>query len=201
MHIFLTGGVQVGKSTIIRRWLQAHPQLRVGGFRTVPGAPGKDGEDTVHIIPAAGNAVLTTENRIMARQGKWPHRRRELFPQVFDSAGVALLRDSGETDILIMDEIGFTEDDALLFQRAVLEKLEGDVPVLGVVRSLPGVLADAVRAHPKSKIVEVTRENREGVLEWLLTQELWGRRGAEAEQTGNAGCAPEADSPCLLSCF
>lgn len=172
MHIFLTGEVQVGKSTIIRRWLEAHPHLRVGGFRTVSGARGEDGEDTVHIIPAAGDPALTKENRIMFRQGEWPHRRRELFPQVFDSVGVALLRDDGEKDVLIMDEIGFTEDDAALFQQAVLEKLEGDTPILGVVRALPGVLADAVRAHPKSRIVAVTQENREEVLARLLRERI-----------------------------
>lgn len=172
MHIFLTGEVQVGKSTIIRRWLQAHPQLRVGGFRTVPGAKGKNGEDTVHIIPAAGNPALTAENRIMFRQGRWPQRKLEFFPQVFDRVGVSLLREGGEKDILIMDEIGFTEDNAALFQQAVLEKLEGDMPILGVVRALPGVLADAVRAHPKSRIIAVTQENREEVLKRLLRERI-----------------------------
>lgn len=172
MHIFLTGEVQVGKSTIIRRWLEAHPHLRVGGFRTVPGVTGENGEDTVHIVPAAGTPALTDENRIMFRQGEWPHRRREFFPQVFDCVGVALLQDNKDTDILIMDEIGFTEDNAALFQQAVLEKLEGDMPILGVVRALPGVLADAVRAHPKSRIIAVTQENREEVLKRLLRERI-----------------------------
>lgn len=172
MHIFLTGEVQVGKSTIIRRWLQAHPQLRVGGFRTVPGAKGKNGEDTVHIIPAAGNPALTAENRIMFRQGRWPQRKLEFFPQVFDRVGVSLLREGGEKDILIMDEIGFSENNAVLFHQAVLEKLEGEVPILGVVRALPGALPEAVRAHEKSRVIAVTRENRETVLEWLLAQEI-----------------------------
>lgn len=172
LHTFLTGEVQVGKSTIIRRWLQAHPGLRVGGFWTVPGAVGEGGGDAVHIVPAGGNPVLTVENRIMFRWGDWPNRTREFFPHVFDSVGVSLLRDDGEKDILIMDEIGFTEDSAVLFQQAVLEKLEGDTPILGVVRALPGVLTDAVRAHPKSRIVTVTRENREEVLEQLLARKI-----------------------------
>ncbi len=172
MHIFLTGEVQVGKSTIIRRWLESHPGLRVGGFRTVPSVIGANGEDSVHIVPAAGDTALTEENRIMFRQGEWPHRRREVFPQVFDRVGVALLKDDGEKDLLIMDEIGFTEDDAVLFQRAVLEKLEEDTPIFGVVRALPGVLADAVRAHPKSRILTVTRENRDEVLDKLLKENI-----------------------------
>ena len=34
-HVFLTGDIQTGKSTILRRYLERHPDLRVGGLRTV----------------------------------------------------------------------------------------------------------------------------------------------------------------------
>ena len=38
MHVFLTGEIQVGKSTLIRRVLAALPDVRTVGFRTVTAA-------------------------------------------------------------------------------------------------------------------------------------------------------------------
>ena len=56
----------------------------------------------------------------------------------------------------------------MVFQKAVLSVLEGDVLVIGVVRDKPGVLRDAVREHPNVQTVVVTVENRENVLKELL---------------------------------
>lgn len=47
MHVFLTGDVQVGKSTLIRKIVESRPDLRLGGFRSV----------TVADIPCAIGAV------------------------------------------------------------------------------------------------------------------------------------------------
>ena len=82
--------------------------------------------------------------------------------------GVSLLKHTADCDILLMDEIGVQEDGAAEFHRAVLDCLDGDVPVLGVVRSKAGILTDAVRAHPKVKVVEVTPENRPEIFELLM---------------------------------
>ena len=38
MHVFLTGPVQIGKSTLIARTLEACQPARLGGFRTVSSA-------------------------------------------------------------------------------------------------------------------------------------------------------------------
>lgn len=35
MNIFLTGNVQVGKSTILNRFIFSHPDLKIGGFKTL----------------------------------------------------------------------------------------------------------------------------------------------------------------------
>ena len=170
MNIFLTGEIQVGKSTIIRRWLEAHPGLRVGGFRTVAGPREPDGCDSIHIVPGTGSAALTDANRVLRRGGDiLSHGRRvQPFLAVFDTVGTALLEQCGNCDLLLMDEIGIQEDGADRFRRAVLACLDGPVPILGVVRNLPGRLTDAVRGHPKTRILVVTEENRKYVRRELL---------------------------------
>ena len=174
MHIFLTGEIQVGKSTLINRWLAVHPELGTGGFRTLAGPTAEDGSDSVHIVPAADDPAFTEENRVLLRNRRLAQRVRHRFPHTFNTVGVSLLTGTRDCDVILMDEIGIQEDDAEQFQQAVLDCLDGDVPVLGVVRSLPGILTDAVRSHPKVRVVEVTPDNRSQVFDLLME---W--RGAE----------------------
>lgn len=176
-HIFLTGDTQVGKSTIIRRWIAAHPTFRIGGFRTVAGPREPDGCDSIHIIPAAGKTPLTADNRVLRRGGDvWSHGRRvQPFLPVFDTVGAALLADPAAYDLILMDEVGIQEDGAEQFRRAVLACLDGEIPILGVVRDLPGTLTNAVRRHPNTRLVTVTVQNRTQLLPQLLA---WPDGGA-----------------------
>ena len=160
-HIFLTGEIQVGKSTIIKKYLDAHPELRVGGFRTVWKSRWSEEKSSFHIVPAKEDVPLTEENCVGIRGGRWPNRIRENYPDVYDIVGVRLLETSKDCDLILMDEIGPGENDAVEFHRAVLELLDGDIPILGVVQQKPGVLPDLVRAHPNVRVIAVTTENRD----------------------------------------
>ena len=149
-HLFLTGEPQVGKSTLLHHYLtQQHGT--VGGFCTVWG---NASHTTLHLLPYTGgvccvkNCVAVRENGILL-----PHST------VFDTLGCALLK--APCDLLVMDELGYLESDALEFQRAVLAALDGKQPVLGVIKPQHTPFLDAVRAHTSVHIVEVTMDNRE----------------------------------------
>lgn len=149
-HLFLTGQPQVGKSTLLRRYL-AEKNCRIGGFRTIWG----DSTHTaLHLLPASGG-VCCTENCIAVRAGETLAARSE----VFDRLGPALLR--VPCDLLVMDELGFLEKDAFGFQKAVLSALDGHVPVLGVIKPRRTPFLDAVRSHAYVRIIEVNEENRD----------------------------------------
>ena len=167
-HIFLTGDIQVGKSTIIQRYLEAHPDLRVGGFRTVWKDERWNNRNTLYIVPAVGPDELTDSNCVGLREGVFPDRIATDYPEVFNTNGAALLEEPEKYDLMLMDEIGIGENTAEGFQKAVLSVLDVDTPVMGVVRDKPGVLTDAVRNHPNVQTVVVTVENRENVLKELL---------------------------------
>jgi nucleoside-triphosphatase THEP1 len=162
MNVFLTGKIQTGKSVAIRRFLDSRPTWRLGGFRTIsvygrtPGAYA----DT-YIQPARGDAPLDREHLVGIR---WGRGRFDAFPAVFDAVGVSYL-DCPACDLILMDEIGRMENDAALFRNKILELLDGPGPVLGVVKALPEhtPLLDAVREHPKTRLIEVTEVNRNDV--------------------------------------
>lgn len=169
-HIFLTGNVQVGKSTILRRLLERYPELKIGGFRTVAGAvEGKSDCDGIYMLPAVDmNIPLNNDALLFERWIENGERRFRVFTEVFDTLGVSLLKESNNCDVILMDEIGFSEKDALLFQQAILEKLDGDIPVFGVVQKWDGEFLETVRSHKRVELITVDVENRETVLKELL---------------------------------
>ena len=87
--------------------------------------------------------------RWLARMVK---RMRQLIKEVKDEIGWNEL----------MDEVGHLEKRALLFQSAIRDCLDGDIPVLGVLRKDQEWHA-FIKNHPKVRVITVTEENRGGM--------------------------------------
>ncbi len=165
----------MGKSTIIRRYLAQNP-CRVGGFCTVAGPYAQDGSSDVHILPADGSGVPGAENTVFHRFGLHAKKGLAVYTQVYEGQGPALLGPGSDgADIIIMDELGPKEEQALAFQQAVLDRIGGPVPVLGVVMRRKSAFLDRVRSHPNVRLITVTEENRERVLAGLPPLAQWER--------------------------
>ena len=168
-HLFLTGEVQVGKSTLLRRMTAAVPGLRPGGFRTVSVFDMPGGACSVYLVPAAGEPIFGSDNRVGIRL--WEGRGIQAFPEIFDTAGVRALRDAERCPLIVMDEIGRMEEEADDFSARVRELLDGKTPILGVVqKKAQTALAEAIRAHPEVALVEVRQDNRDLLLPELRAQ-------------------------------
>lgn len=169
MPLFLTGERQVGKSTALRKALAASG-LRCAGVMTRFDT--RHGLRALYLLPYSAGAELPEgidllESAVCARMGG---AGRQVFPQVFDEVGTALLRSAADADVIVLDELGYLESEAAGFREAVLEVLNGPKPVLGVVRQGLGAWADA----PLGAVMEVTEANRaevpEKILAWLREQ-------------------------------
>ena len=159
-HLFLTGRKGVGKSTLIRSLLAAESDP-LGGFFTVKHEGG------VYLLPAAGQRAFTPEN-LLFRCGHGGDPRR------FDDLGCAALEHTAGCGLLVMDELGSHEAEAVRFQEAVFRALEGDIPVLGVLQQAESPFLTRVARHPRLSVLTVTEENRDA-----LSAELrrWRREG------------------------
>lgn len=159
MHIFLTGPVQVGKSTILRKTLETL-QITPGGFRTVSAADLPDGAMSVYLLPAGEEKPsMTEENRVGIRKLA---RGIVKFPVRFERAGIAALQNAEGSRLILMDEVGRMELDAAQFSARVLELLDGGTPILGVVQKMADTpLTNAIRSHPNVRVIEISADNRE----------------------------------------
>ncbi len=167
-HVFLTGERQIGKSTLLRRVLAGLPGLRLGGFRTVTAGESGASSGSVYLVPAAQDPPqFGNDNRVALRLGGG--RGAVGYPEAFDRAGTAALAGAEEADLIVMDEIGFLETEAAQFLTRIGELLDGDTPILGVVRRQGETPPQQmVRAHPGVRIIEVTKDNRDRLCPELL---------------------------------
>ena len=164
-HIFLTGEVQSGKSTVIQKVLN-QLDITVGGFCSGSGPDRHEADRCLYLWDAAGDPVYDDAHCV----ARITSERRTAFPDRFNELGCEILRRARETaDLILMDECGFLERDAAEFQAEVLETLDGDIPVFGVVRLRSSGWTDAIRTHPNVTIFTVTAENRDELPSQLIS--------------------------------
>ena len=163
-HIFICGEVGVGKSTLIQRLL-AQSTRPLYGFITKKLDPDENGFHPIYIHPAGAIERVYEETNLI---GTCDRRIHNINLDAFNTLGVSYLQ-AEPSGIIMMDELGFMEAQAEAFTRAVMDALDGDVPVVAAVKARFDIpFLDAVRAHPKGSLYMITRENRDQLLEELL---------------------------------
>ena len=160
--LFITGERNAGKSWVVHQVL-AQTSPSAVGFRSYK-------QDT-----APGEATVWLED-IQNPSLRWPlaqiaqNKPKQIFPQVFEQQGVNLLKGiTAETkSLVIMDEIGFMESNAPLFQQEILRILSLPLPVLGVLRQDSTPFLDQLFAHPALTVLPLTRATQPEVLAFCL---------------------------------
>ena len=164
-HILICGERGVGKSTLLRRLL-ADDLRPLGGFVTKRLAvPDENGFYPIYIYPAA----LPEEERRSGREnlvGVCDGRSSRRYADVFDTLGTKYLA-APAGGVLLMDELGFLENEAAAFQAAVLRALDGDTPVLAAVKPRDTAFLRRVREHPKAELFQIDESSRDGLYEAL----------------------------------
>ena len=121
--------------------------------RTMGTLPG--GWHEIYLYPYGREGAEKTES---CHAADCNTRERVVHSEVFDGLGVQYLN-AGKDGILVMDEIGFMESGAERFCSAVLEALDGELPILAAVRE--GMDTDflrRVKAHSKATVIDMRPE-------------------------------------------
>ena len=135
-HLLICGERGVGKSTLIRRLLE-HSTREVGGFVTkrLPVAD-ENGFFPIYLYPASqseGERRNETANLV----GTCDSRSSIRHPEVFDGLGAQLIKSAPSGGIILMDELGFLENDARVFQSTVLRAVQSRKQMLHALSPSP----------------------------------------------------------------
>jgi nucleoside-triphosphatase len=164
-HLFLTGEKGVGKSTLIKKLLITYGRP-VGGFFTVKSKAVLSERTSVHLLRAGTDEVPAFENLLFCCGAA-----DKLSAERFNRLGCAALTAGADARLLVMDELGPHETDALDFRAAVIHALNGEIPVLGVLQDADTAFFRQIADHPNVHIVRVTHANRDE-MESLLSDYL-----------------------------
>lgn len=160
-NIFLTGKKRVGKSTLIQNILE-RLNLPVGGYiteRTI------ENNKRSYIIKSLYDH---SESYPIANINDM-NCTREIFFDSFDTGIVSILEKSFKNrDIIILDELGFFENDSKKFKHKIYELLDSDKIILGVIKDYDCKFLNDIRKRDDISLIEVTEENREDVLDELM---------------------------------
>ena len=158
MHVFLQGARKIGKSTVIRKTLEiiAHDKpIMLGGFYTWNG--GRD-DPNVYMRSAQG---ADSEGAAIVAEWNRDSGRMDSVANAFEHEGVRLLRALSAADLIIMDELGYLESKSPGFVQAVLDVIDGDIPVFGVLRLGDVPWHADIKSNTNVKIYDVNEKNRD----------------------------------------
>ncbi|MGH4117280.1 nucleoside-triphosphatase [Clostridium sp.] len=167
-NIFLTGEIHIGKSTAINKFLEKYKQktISISGFKTKPlyeneFLKGYYIESQIQSMFCNASENLVGINKILGK-GKSCYG----IPKVFDEKGVEILLESIKmsNSIILMDELGFFENDALKFQSQVHRTLDSPHRVMGVLKEKTNDFLRSVASRKDVKVIRVTLENRDSII-------------------------------------
>lgn len=160
-NIFLTGEKYTGKSTLIQNVLNKLG-LSVGGYVTKRVI--KDNKRIYTVKSLHDNS----ESYLIANVDAIDYSR-EVFKDSFDIGVVSILEKSlKDRDIIILDELGFFENDSEKFKRKVYELLNSNKIILGTIKDYDCEFLNDIRKRDDILLFKVTKENREEILNKLV---------------------------------
>ena len=152
-HVILTGEVGAGKSTVLDKILQLL-DARAKGIETGAYTPREEKEKTLYM-----RAYGDKEKGVPFMH--LPGGDKAYAARCFDTVGVQLLRRAGRTgELIVIDEMGWLERNAVDYQEELRTALDGDIPVLAVLRQNKAEWADWIRNHPDVQMMTVSLKNR-----------------------------------------
>ncbi|MCL5037122.1 MAG: nucleoside-triphosphatase [Chloroflexi bacterium] len=163
--IFITGPIGAGKSTLVKKAMEIiRPASPAGLFTT---RKADSGEVIITDFHFTREALI---GKLEEGKGMVP------CPEGFCGLGIEVLDSVTGSDFLVIDELGFLENAAPCFRYKVFKALEKVQSGLVVLKQDETVFLNALKTFPGSRVLTVSRENRDELLYELLDYANAGER-------------------------
>ena len=160
-NLFLTGEVGIGKSTILKDALEKI-NLSIGGYITE-----RSIEDNIKTFTIK-SLYDGVEKHVIAKSNA-KDNSKEIFINSFEIELPSILDNSlKDRDLIVLDELGFMENDIDIFTSKVHELLDSEKPIFGVLKDYECKFLDNIRNRDDVRVVKITKENRDIILNEVL---------------------------------
>lgn len=166
-HLFLTGDKQIGKSTLLRRLIEA-AQLECSGFETKAFYLDEERRGfTLH-----GRVDMPSYENDCICCARVAEKKSVPVLPVFEENGVAILQKSlaSPHPYILMDELGRLERQACEFIGQIYACLDSDKRVLGVLQKCSSEHVEAISMRDDVTVLTVTCENRDQLFKALVAE-------------------------------
>lgn len=153
-HIFLTGKKHIGKSTLTQKILDDYKKT-ADGFLTVRTKDYLKNQYSVHMYHLK-EKEFPNESNLLFLCGKTDEHTADTFERL----GCNILSMCSDCSLIVMDELGPHEADATLFRKKILNLLDGQTPILGVLQEPAESFWPEIVNHPKVEIIIISEDNR-----------------------------------------
>ena len=152
---------KTGKTTLVNKLLQV-TKRDVCGYQTVKVQDNSIKNSPLYLCPIGEKLIPSEENHV----GYCGGGKHEVKLDVFNTKAVALITPKNKETLIIMDEVGFMEQDADIFKNKVFEVLKSPNPVLIMLKDKPNIkFLEDIKKFETIKLIKMNKDNRDEVFE------------------------------------
>lgn len=171
MHILISGEKHIGKSTLIDKIINKL-DFEILGFRTYPYY---NEEKCLRGFYLKDYTLELNERDYII--GYYNGYKWVSCPEVFDKyTDIVLsnyLKEDTNNKIIVFDELGFFENEAYIFQKKIFEFLnQKKVPILAAIKNKNIEFLNKVKKHYNTKLYDINENNRDAIIDIILTNFL-----------------------------
>lgn len=160
-NLFLTGDISVGKTTLLKNALKRIDNS-IGGFMTVQ-------IDHAPFKTFISKSLYDKDIKIPLAKVDTRDLSKEIYIESFSKDLISVLDKSYEKcDLIVLDELGFLENDIDIFTNKIYELLDSEKPIFGVLKDYDCEFLNNIRNRDETIIIRVTEENRDFILNDIL---------------------------------